>query len=63
MKITITPSHKPEIGQSASAVHTEVSIEHPYDDLSLDEVLSLMKGALRAWGYSEKGLAERLGEE
>ena len=48
MKITMAPSVKVNAGQSANAVHSAVSIEHPYDDLTLSEAMDLMKRALLA---------------
>jgi hypothetical protein len=62
MKITITPSRKPEIGEAAGAAYTTVTIEHPYDDLNVEEAVAVMKSALVAWGFSEK-LFEKAVEE
>lgn len=31
-----------------------VTVEHPYDDLNLDEMMNLMRSVLLACGYSEQ---------
>ena len=63
MKITATPTHKPALGASAAAIGTTVSIEHPYDDLTADDLVSLFRCLMRAMGYAESTVEEYLGEE
>lgn len=51
MKITIEPSE--EQGKyPVDQRHAAVSLEIEGDDLTIDEVGELMRGALVAWGYS-----------
>lgn len=58
MKITLAPSHAPESGASAAAVNSTVCVEHPYDDLNVDETMVLVRQALIAYGFAEATVAE-----
>lgn len=58
MKVTLTPSHPPTLGQSAGTVQTGVTVEHPYDDLSVGQAVQLVRQALVGFGYGEKQVQE-----
>lgn len=62
MKVTLTPSHPPTLGQSAGTVQTGVTVEHPYDDLNALETVQLVKQALLAWGFSESTIRDYFAE-
>lgn len=52
MKITLEPT---ENQKEDKYPHSKIMIEHPCDDLTLDEVMdSLIKPALIAYSYSEE---------
>jgi hypothetical protein len=38
-----------------------VTIEHPHDELNVNEAVELMASALVAWGYSERNVREAMG--
>ena len=57
MKITIEPTVDHANFVSSAAQHT-VILAHPYDDLGLEEVISLVSAALVAYGFSKAGVAE-----
>jgi len=51
MRITFEPTGE-QRGRSVEATHPKVTIEHPSDDLSLDNMRELIDQALRAFGYA-----------
>lgn len=55
MKITIEPT-KQDAGSKlpANCMHTKVSIEHPYNDIGLDDFMQVVRAAVIATGYPEK---------
>lgn len=63
MRITLTPTNPPVIGKSADSIHSCITVEHPYDDLNIDETVTLIKSALCAWGFSEKTVDDCIGAQ
>lgn len=63
MKITIEPSDRDAWGRTADCIHSKITIEHPYDDLSLDDAMRLVQQALLAYGFSEGALNCYFGEQ
>jgi len=56
MKIIIKPTAPPHYG----IAHNKVSVEHPSDDLTLDEVMELVAGALKAYGFNAQMVDEAI---
>lgn len=63
MKITVEPTVKPRTGAPANTLHVAVSVEHPYDDLNMEEFAGLCRAAARAFGYAPETVAEFFGED
>ena len=62
MRITIEPTNEPK--GEADCVPHKVVIEHPYDELSIVQVMWLWADALMAYGYSAKNISDWIeGEE
>ena len=53
MKITIEPTGD-QSGRPDDEVHSRVTVEHISDDMDIHGVMDLVRGALLAWGFSEK---------
>ena len=53
MKITIMPSHQPSANMPADQAHCTICVEHPYDDLDVNDTMALVRQALQAWGFPE----------
>ena len=53
MKITVTPTED-QSKYNADCCHCTVSIEHPHDDLNLEEFMTVVRQLCLAVGYNEK---------
>lgn len=61
MKITITPTEASNEGDPNRWMHSTVSIDHPKDEHTIDEVIELLViPALVAWGFSEASIDKAL---
>ena len=58
MKITLEPTEKTD----KKPYHSTVSISVADDDLNLEEVIEMVKGALIAFGYSADSVKEYFSE-
>jgi hypothetical protein len=56
MKITIEPTHK---GNGPDA-HCTVTVEHPHDDVNIDDTMDLVAAALKAYGYADESVNEAI---
>ena len=61
MKITIEPTTD-QSRRSSQAQQLRVTIEHPSDDLTMNEAAELARAAFLAWGYQPENVRESLGE-
>ena len=59
MKLSLTPT-KPQDGEKFP--HLSVSAELPRDDITLDELVELLRSVALAAGYSPVQVNEQLGE-
>jgi len=56
MKITIEPTHK---GRGKDA-HRTITVEHPHDDVNIDDAMELVAAALKAYGYGDESVNEAI---
>ena len=61
MRIIIEPTTPQDERLDPDGINHRVVIEHPMDDISIDHIVSLVKYALMAYGFSEKTVNEYLG--
>jgi len=59
MKITIEPS---EDQHDKNPPYSKVSVESPYDDLTIGQMMEEIVKALKAWGYANESIGEYLDE-
>ena len=62
MRITIQPTTS-QAGMPGDCIQHTVVIEHPYDDLTIEVVLTLLEEALEAYGYSLNGMLDVVPQE
>lgn len=55
MKITIAPTN-----DKVEFQHNTVTIETPYDELTLDEIIDVISKALYAFGFDNEGVVKYL---
>ena len=61
MKITITPTEASNEEHPNRWMHSTVSIDHPKDEQTIDEVIELLViPALVAWGFHEASIDKAL---
>lgn len=67
MRITIEPTSTQDtldrivaVTQDMMCVHHKVVIEHPYDDLNMEHVASLVRSALVAYGFNRESVNQHL---
>lgn len=53
MRITLEPTTPPRTGLEANEVNHKVVIEHPHDELNIDETIRLISTAVVAYGFHE----------
>lgn len=70
MRIIIEPTYTQDkldklvaLTQDAMCVHHRVVIEHPYDDLTMEHVASLVRSALVAYGFENESVQRHLGND
>ena len=59
MKITIEPS---EDQHGKNPPYSKVSVESPYDDLTIGQTMEEIVKALKAWGYTNECIGKYLDE-
>lgn len=63
MRITLEPTNGAHAGMPFDAVQHRVIIEHPYDDLPLAHIITLVRDAIGAYGYEQSQVDEYFSEE
>ena len=60
MKLILEPSRHQK---GEKHPYSKVTIEHPHDDLAIEDVMGLVINALQTWGFNRSSIADYLDDE